>query len=63
MAASSRDIARCTYTPLGEDAVFTAGAEPTVVDVDGIGAVGLSVCFDGDHPEYARRCTTSVRAW
>lgn len=42
------------YTPLGEDAVFTAGAEPTVVDVDGIGTVGLSVCFDGDHPEYAR---------
>jgi predicted amidohydrolase len=42
------------YTPLGEDAVFTAGSEPTVVDVDGIGTVGLSVCFDGDHPEYAR---------
>ncbi|MET0700229.1 MAG: carbon-nitrogen hydrolase family protein [Mycobacterium sp.] len=42
------------YTPLGEDAVFTAGAGPTVVEVDGIGTVGLSVCFDGDHPEYAR---------
>jgi len=42
------------YTPLSEDAVFTAGSEPTVVDVDGIGTVGLSVCFDGDHPEYAR---------
>jgi predicted amidohydrolase len=42
------------YTPLGEDDVFTAGSEPTVVDVDGIGPVGLSVCFDGDHPEYAR---------
>jgi predicted amidohydrolase len=34
--------------------LFTAGSEPTVVDVDGIGTVGLSVCFDGDHPEYAR---------
>lgn len=42
------------YTPLGEDAVFAAGSEPTVVDVDGIGTVGLSICFDGDHPEYAR---------
>ena len=42
------------YTPLGEDAVFAAGAEPTDVDVDGIGTVGLSICFDGDHPEYAR---------
>jgi predicted amidohydrolase len=42
------------YSPLGEDAVFAAGSEPTVVDVDGIGTVGLSVCFDGDHPEYAR---------
>jgi predicted amidohydrolase len=42
------------YTPLGEDAVFTAGSEPTVVGVDGIGIVGLSVCFDGDHPAYAR---------
>jgi predicted amidohydrolase len=42
------------YTPLGEDAVFTAGAGPTVVEVDGIGTVGLSVCFDGDHPQYAR---------
>ncbi|MGH3639101.1 MAG: carbon-nitrogen hydrolase family protein [Mycobacterium sp.] len=42
------------YTPLAEDDVFTAGSEPTVVDVDGIGTVGLSICFDGDHPEYAR---------
>jgi len=42
------------YTPLGEDAVFRAGSGPTVVDVDGIGTIGLSVCFDGDHPEYAR---------
>jgi predicted amidohydrolase len=43
------------YTPLGEDEVFAAGPGPTVVDVDRIGTVGLSVCFDGDHPEYARR--------
>jgi predicted amidohydrolase len=42
------------YTPLGEDAVFTAGSEPTVVEVEGIGTIGLGVCFDGDHPEYAR---------
>lgn len=43
------------YTPLGEDEVFAAGDRPTVVDVDGIGAVGLSTCFDGDHPAYARQ--------
>lgn len=43
------------YTPLGEDEVFAAGAEPTVVHVDGIGTVGVSTCFDGDHPAYARR--------
>ena len=43
------------YTPLGEDAVFTAGDQATVVHVNGIGAVGLSICFDGDHPEYARQ--------
>jgi predicted amidohydrolase len=43
------------YTPLGEDDVFTAGDEATVVDVAGIGRIGISVCFDGDHPRYARR--------
>ncbi len=43
------------YTPLGEDEVFTAGTEPTVVHVDGIGTVGISTCFDGDHPVYARQ--------
>jgi predicted amidohydrolase len=43
------------YTPLGEDTVFTAGDRATVVQVEGIGAVGLSICFDGDHPEYARQ--------
>ena len=42
------------YTPLGEDLVFAPGAGPTVVDVDGLGTVGLSTCFDGDHPSYAR---------
>lgn len=42
------------YTPLGEDQIFTAGSSPTVVQVDGIGTVGLSTCFDGDHPDYAR---------
>jgi predicted amidohydrolase len=42
------------YTPLGEDDVFTAGKEATVLDVAGIGPVGISTCFDGDHPSYAR---------
>jgi predicted amidohydrolase len=43
------------YTPLGEDAVFATGEQATVVDAAGIGTVGLSICFDGDHPSYARR--------
>jgi predicted amidohydrolase len=43
------------YTPLGEDSVFAAGTEATVVHIDGIGTVGISTCFDGDHPAYARR--------
>lgn len=43
------------YTPLGEEKVFAAGEQPTVVHVDGVGTVGLSTCFDGDHPAYARQ--------
>jgi predicted amidohydrolase len=43
------------YTPLAEDDVFTAGDGPTVVEVGGIGTFGVSTCFDGDHPAYARR--------
>lgn len=43
------------YTPLGEDEVFRAGDTPTVVTLDGIGTVGISTCFDGDHPGYARQ--------
>jgi predicted amidohydrolase len=43
------------YTPMGEHNVFTAGSDPTVVHIDGIGLVGLSTCFDGDHPAYARQ--------
>lgn len=43
------------YTPLGEDRVFSPGSEPTVLEVDGLGIVGISTCFDGDHPAYARR--------
>lgn len=42
------------YTPLGEDDVFSPGAEATTVMLDGIGRVGISTCFDGDHPAYAR---------
>jgi predicted amidohydrolase len=52
LAAAHRKV--YLYTPLGEDTVFAAGDQPTVVQVDGIGTVGLSICFDGDHPEYAR---------
>jgi predicted amidohydrolase len=43
------------YTPMDEHKVFSAGSTPTVVHVDGIGPVGLSTCFDGDHPAYARQ--------
>jgi predicted amidohydrolase len=43
------------YSPLGEDEVFAAGDRPTVVHVDGVGTVGVSTCFDGDRPAYARQ--------
>ncbi|MCV7423602.1 carbon-nitrogen hydrolase family protein [Mycobacterium yunnanensis] len=43
------------YTPLDEGDVFDPGERPTTLDVDGIGTVGISTCFDGDHPSYARR--------
>lgn len=52
LAATHRKV--YLYTPLGEDRVFTAGDRATIVDVDGIGTVGISICFDGDHPDYAR---------
>ncbi|GAA2074805.1 carbon-nitrogen family hydrolase [Pseudolysinimonas kribbensis] len=42
------------YFPLGEDTVFAAGDGPTVLEIDGLGTVGLSTCFDGDHPDFAR---------
>ncbi|MEE6163470.1 MULTISPECIES: carbon-nitrogen hydrolase family protein [unclassified Mycolicibacterium] len=53
LAAAHRKVH--LYTPLGEEQVFSAGQDPTVVDVDGIGIIGLSTCFDGDHPAYAHR--------
>ncbi len=53
LAAAHRKVH--LYIPLGEEQVFSAGQAPTVVDVDGVGIVGLSICFDGDHPAYARR--------
>jgi predicted amidohydrolase len=53
LAAAHRKV--YLYTPLREDEVFSAGQGPTVVDIDGIGIVGLSTCFDGDHPAYARQ--------
>ena len=42
------------YTALGEDLVFTAGDQATVVDAGPLGLVGLSTCFDGDHFGYSR---------
>jgi predicted amidohydrolase len=45
---------RYLYTPLGEDDVFSPGSTATVVEVPGLGPVGISTCFDGDHPTYAR---------
>lgn len=42
------------YTPLDEHEVFAAGERATVIEIDGLGTVGLSTCFDGDHPAYAR---------
>jgi predicted amidohydrolase len=53
LAASHRKV--YLYAPLGEDNVFAAGTQPTVLEVDGLGTVGLSTCFDGDHPAYARQ--------
>ncbi len=53
LAAEHRKV--YLYTPLGEEKVFAAGDQPTVVHVDGVGTVGLSTCFDGDHPAYARQ--------
>jgi predicted amidohydrolase len=53
LAASHRKV--YLYTPLGEDKVFTAGTEPTVLQVESLGTIGLSTCFDGDHPAYARQ--------
>ena len=42
------------YTALGEDLVFAAGDEPTVVDAGPLGRVGMSICFDGDYFDYSR---------
>jgi predicted amidohydrolase len=42
------------YFPLGEDAVFAPGDGPTVLEIEGLGTVGISACFDGDHPDFAR---------
>jgi predicted amidohydrolase len=43
------------YSPLDEHLVFSAGTDATVFNLDGVGTVGISTCFDGDHPAYARR--------
>jgi predicted amidohydrolase len=42
------------YAPLKEDTAVSAGDAVTVADTDEFGAVGVSICFDGDFPEVAR---------
>ena len=39
-------------------ACAAAGVEATVVAAAPIGTIGLSTCFDGDHPAYARQLHT-----
>ncbi|GAA2876160.1 carbon-nitrogen hydrolase family protein [Nonomuraea rubra] len=41
------------YPTTGEAAVFAAGGTATVIGTPW-GPVGLGICFDGDHPGYAR---------
>lgn len=42
------------YAPTGEDEIFAAGDEVTVIDTPDFGKVGIATCFDADHPGYAR---------
>lgn len=42
------------YRPTGEHEVFAAGARVTVVSSERFGPLGVAICFDGDHPGYAR---------
>lgn len=42
------------YRPTAEHEVFTAGDRVTVVPTDRFGPLGVAICFDGDHPAYAR---------
>lgn len=42
------------YRPTAEHEVFTAGDQVTVVPTEPFGPLGLAICFDGDHPAYAR---------
>jgi predicted amidohydrolase len=42
------------YRSTAEDAVFVPGDEATVLDTALLGPVGVAICFDGDHPGYAR---------
>jgi predicted amidohydrolase len=42
------------YPTVGEHRAVSAGQRVTVCEVDGIGTLGLIVCFDGDFPEVAR---------
>lgn len=43
------------YPFTGEDVIFRPGATDTVFHDDELGTVGVSICFDGDFPETARR--------
>jgi len=43
------------YPFTGEDVIFVAGDRDTVFVDDELGTVGVSICFDGDFPETARR--------
>jgi predicted amidohydrolase len=54
LAAAHRKVH--LYT--GEDLVFAAGDEATVVDAGPLGRVGLSICFDGDLSGYSRALRT-----
>ena len=42
------------YPPTRESSVFEPGDSLTTFDAQGLGTIGLLVCFDGDFPEVAR---------
>lgn len=50
------------YTRLKEHLAVSAGDGVTVVETEEFGNVGISICFDGDFPEFARSMRTAG-AW